>query len=140
MMDADAVQQAAPAVFHFDAVHGALLGQSAADASPLEPGVWLVPAYATLVPPPMVGEREVPVWDGSAWATLPDWRGVALFSTADGSPVQIDRPGQSPQDVGATPTPRPDDGHVWHDGAWHPRPEETSHPAPAAESPKTENT
>jgi hypothetical protein len=39
------------------------------DVSPLEPGlVWLIPAYCTDVAPPTPGPRQVPVWDGTAWA------------------------------------------------------------------------
>jgi hypothetical protein len=47
-------------VYHFDADTGVFTGHSSeADASPLEPGVFLIPAHATdRVPPPLsMGEQ-----------------------------------------------------------------------------------
>jgi hypothetical protein len=50
---------------------GLLLGTTEADESPLEPGVWLVPAGCTLVPPMQnVPEGKVPHWNGTAWALV----------------------------------------------------------------------
>lgn len=48
---------------------GLLVGQTEADESPLEPGVWLIPARCTLVPPMQdVPEGKVPRWNGASWA------------------------------------------------------------------------
>lgn len=58
-------------IYHYHPVSGAYLGSGMADESPLEPGVWLIPAHATKVAPPVFGEGEQAVFDGSAWAVLP---------------------------------------------------------------------
>lgn len=54
-------------IFHFDPANQEYLGCSMADESPLEPGVFLVPAYATEIVPPACGEGHRIVFDGAAW-------------------------------------------------------------------------
>jgi len=55
-------------IWHYDPHTRILIGQGKADASPLEPGVFLLPAFATSEPPP----TEIPgykiIFDGAAWA------------------------------------------------------------------------
>lgn len=53
--------------YQFD-FSGILLGQTEADESPMEPGVYLLPARTTLVPPPRtVPDGQWPRWNGRAW-------------------------------------------------------------------------
>lgn len=47
--------------------HGVFLGEEEADESPLEPGVFLIPAGCVEVPPPAVAEGKVAVWEAGAW-------------------------------------------------------------------------
>ena len=58
-------------IYHYHAETGVFLGQGLADESPLEPGVWLIPADATLTQPPVAGENERVVWANGAWAVEP---------------------------------------------------------------------
>jgi hypothetical protein len=58
-------------VYHFDMATGQYIGQSEADESPREPGVYLIPAHATTTPPPSCGEGEKVRWDGEAWQVEP---------------------------------------------------------------------
>jgi hypothetical protein len=54
-------------IWHYDPDSGLLLGDGIADPSPLEPGVWLVPAHATTAAPPdPVADKDI-IWDGAAW-------------------------------------------------------------------------
>ena len=47
---------------------GLYAGETEADESPLEPGVYLLPARCTLTPPPAdVPEGQWPRWNGAAW-------------------------------------------------------------------------
>lgn len=47
---------------------GMLVGDTVADESPLEPGVFLIPAGATLTPPPTDWpDGKWPRWNGSSW-------------------------------------------------------------------------
>lgn len=48
-----------------------LAGETLADESPLEPGVYLVPAGAVLVaPPPSWPDDKWPRWNGSVWSLV----------------------------------------------------------------------
>lgn len=103
-------------VYNYSPVDGAVLGTSEADESPLEPGVWLIPAFATDVPPPAAEAGQAAVWTGEAWLLVDDHRGETVYSTADGSELIIQSVGALPEDV--TTEPRPSPLHVWADGAW----------------------
>lgn len=46
---------------------GLLLGQTLADESPLEPGIWLMPAGTVEVEPPECPDGNWPRWDGNSW-------------------------------------------------------------------------
>lgn len=48
-------------------VYGYYVGWGFADESPLEPGVYAVPAQATLVEPPEIADNERLKWTGSEW-------------------------------------------------------------------------
>jgi hypothetical protein len=58
-------------IFHYHPDTGIYLGQGKADESPLEPGVWLIPAHATEQGPPQLGEGEQAVWTGDGWDVQP---------------------------------------------------------------------
>jgi hypothetical protein len=50
---------------------GLLSGETVADESPMEPGVYLLPANCTLTPPPAeVPDDKWPRWNGKAWALV----------------------------------------------------------------------
>ncbi|APQ13419.1 phage tail protein [Pseudomonas oryzihabitans] len=47
---------------------GFYLGETVADESPLDPGIYLLPARCVETPPPATWEdSQWPRWDGSAW-------------------------------------------------------------------------
>ena len=70
-------------VYHYDA-SGAFLGTSEAAESPLEPGVFLIPARATNVAPPSAPDGSYVRFDGQAWV-------VALV------PVEPEPPAPAPE-------------------------------------------
>ena len=53
-------------IYHYNS-DGFLVGTSEADESPLEPGVFLIPAMATETVPPNVAEGMRVRFDGGAW-------------------------------------------------------------------------
>jgi len=59
--------------FSFD-TDGFYVGEVNRQKSPLEPGVWLLPASSTDVQPPECQENEKAMWDGSEWiiVSLPE--------------------------------------------------------------------
>lgn len=55
-------------VYQYDRA-GLYQGQTEADESPLEPGVYLMPARTTALPPPAsIPEGQWPRFNGAAWA------------------------------------------------------------------------
>lgn len=63
-------------IYHYHSEHNYFISEDVADPSPLEPGVWLIPAYATGVEPPSTNDSEVAIFDGTSWSVIEDKRGV----------------------------------------------------------------
>lgn len=63
-------------VFHYKAVTKEFVGSSSAFESPLEPGVYLVPAHATTIEPPTdIPTNNVAVFNDNKWELVKDHRG-----------------------------------------------------------------
>jgi hypothetical protein len=54
-------------IYHYHPVTGEYLGASIADESPREPGVFVVPGYATKIAPPAPAEGNKIVFKDGAW-------------------------------------------------------------------------
>lgn len=91
-------------VYHYAPGTGEYTGSSIADPSPLESGVWLIPAHATAEKPPRVEAGHRPVWMGEKWELLQDLRGHVVW-LADGSAKVIDQLGPLPDGASTTPPP-----------------------------------
>ena len=76
----------APLVCNVDPGNGEFLGACAADPSPLEPGVWLIPAHSYRIQPPepKAGFAAIATQDGKHWDQVVDHRGATVYRTADG--------------------------------------------------------
>lgn len=81
---------------------GVYVGPIEADESPLEPGVFLIPAGAVETPPPAPPVGSVARWSGGAWAIVADHRGEAWY--LDGQPTVITTVGD-PVAAGYSSTP-----------------------------------
>ena len=55
-------------IYHYISETGIFHSKGVADESPLEPGVFLIPAHATTVAPPEVTEPEIAVFKNGAWS------------------------------------------------------------------------
>ncbi len=58
-------------VYHFDATTKLLTGLSDAHSNPMQPGQFLVPAFATEVPPPPLAPNEAAKWENDHWIAVP---------------------------------------------------------------------
>ncbi|MEQ6290539.1 hypothetical protein ACFPAG_07950 [Vogesella sp. GCM10023246] len=116
-------------IYNYHPVTGEYLGQAVANVSPREEDVLLVPAFAAVAAPPPVGERQcacyldaaglVPAdYQDGAWHVVTDWRGVALWNKQYGDEVWITKPGQKPEDIGATDLPCPSAAYRWQGDGW----------------------
>ena len=70
-------------VYHYDPATLEYLGTSVADADPMVPGNWLIPAHATTVPTQEQPTGFASVWDTGTWRRVEDHRGVAGFIGAN---------------------------------------------------------
>lgn len=70
-------------VYQYD-LAGMFTGATEADESPLEPGVWLIPARCVQMEPPAVTGDQWPRWNGAAWQIVTLQRPAA---TEDADPV-----------------------------------------------------
>jgi hypothetical protein len=89
-------------IYHYHPDTTAYLGTSLADESPLEPGVFLIPAHATPEAPPAVAEHRIACFAEGIWSIRPDWRAVPLWSTTTREPVSAQL-GETLEALGATP-------------------------------------
>ncbi|PFH10857.1 virus tail fiber assembly protein lambda gpK [Collimonas sp. PA-H2] len=58
-------------IYHYHPDTAVYLSTSSADVSPLEPGIFLVPAYATGIAPPDVSQDEQATFAEDKWAIEP---------------------------------------------------------------------
>jgi hypothetical protein len=77
---------------------GVYLGLSKANPNPLEPGNYLLPANSTTIAPPVTTLPEKPLFNGSSWEVVEDYRGQVAYSTVDATGVVIVDIGPIPED------------------------------------------
>ena len=72
-------------IYNYDPITHEFLSEGAADESPLEPGVYLVPANATVTPVPTLKPGEVAIFDADNWRVVADYRARSICGLdADG--------------------------------------------------------
>ncbi|MCK1791629.1 phage tail protein [Pseudomonas violetae] len=94
---------------------GIYVGETVADASPLEPGVWLIPARCVEAKPPVIPERKAALWDGERWQLIDSYQGLTAYNTQTRASIVVDRLGALP--AGYT-LEVPGPGQIWADDRW----------------------
>ena len=104
-------------IYHYHPDYKIYLGSSDADPSPLEPGVFLIPAYATELESPEYQDGKISVFNGTFWDTIDDCRGV-YYNIPTGQEIQHQDPLTSPENATKEQPPEVPEGHVleWNDG------------------------
>lgn len=101
-------------IYAYHAITKEYLGESIADESPEEPGVYLIPYHATADAPPQAGAGQVARYIVDGWRVVDDVRGD--WWQYDGTHVPIT---DLDADVsGMTRTAPPDDVSVFDGQAW----------------------
>lgn len=54
-------------IYNYHADSGQLIGESIADADPLNDGQWLIPAHATTIEPPSTNSKQFAAFNGVDW-------------------------------------------------------------------------
>lgn len=90
-----------------------------AQVDPLEPGNLIVPANATTIAPPEVGDKEVAVFNEATgeWQVKADRRGEVYYDTATQEKITIDEIGITPKKTWTAQAPT-DPEEVWTGKAW----------------------
>lgn len=103
-------------VYNYDPNTGEYLGPETAHESPLEPGVYLLPAHSTETAPPEAGEHQAAVYRNGAWTLVEDHRGEVWYDTATQERHEIKTLGIVPETwTQSEPTDRE---AVWNGTAW----------------------
>lgn len=92
-------------IYRYDAISGELLSSSEAIESPLEPGVFLIPAYATDKKPPQAKSGYALCFKDGAWELVKDERGKTYYD-AEGKEVKIEKLGQEKGLLESKPKPK----------------------------------
>lgn len=88
-------EETIPTYYAFN-TNGEFVHAAVAEPNPLESGKYLIPARATLLPPPEVAENEVAIFVDDEWNVAPDHRGETV--TVLGEDVVIKEIGKTPAD------------------------------------------
>lgn len=103
-------------VYNYHPQTGEYAGAETACESPLEPGVYLLPAHGTTDEPPAAGPGYVAVYRDGAWSLVEDHRGEVRYDTATRERHEIKELGPVPAEWTAVP---PEDGEaVWDGTKW----------------------
>ncbi|MGN2381286.1 tail fiber assembly protein [Pseudomonas juntendi] len=99
---------------------GEFLCVSQADPSPLEPDVWLFPAYSYQIDPPEVQEGFAALInrDSNGWQLVADHRGATVYSTETGEPRTWQTLGDLPE--GYTLQAPATEFDTWENDQWVP--------------------
>ena len=92
--------------------------QTVADADPMQPENWLIPAGCIEAEPPEVKPEQAAKWqpEKQAWQYLPDHRGKTAYRTDSGQPETVETVGELPAHL--TLTAPPSELHEWNGKAW----------------------
>lgn len=102
-------------VYHYHPLTGVYTDESIAEPSPLEPGEYLIPAYATALEPMAAEPGFARVFTGDAWVVIQDNRGE-VFDTVSGEPSRYEAFGALPPNL--TKLPMPSMFHDFDGNAW----------------------
>jgi hypothetical protein len=90
-----------------------------ADESPLEPGIFLIPAHATTIKPPDFKESEIPVFTENDWEIVTNYAGI-YYNKLTYQPFEWNDPFTSPVNGTTKIPPKVEDGFIliWEDDDW----------------------
>tara|TARA_R110000822_G_scaffold15369_15_gene53016 strand:+ start:1783 stop:2274 length:492 start_codon:yes stop_codon:yes gene_type:complete len=105
-------------IYNYDGETGEYLSSSTATESPLERGVYLIPANATDIKPPSKSKNSAHIFIDGEWASSPDYRGEVYYSTETGSQVTSISLGWEPVEDSHTTKKKVDELTTWENGDW----------------------
>ena len=85
-------------IYNYHPEYKTYVDSSLADESPLEPGVWLIPAHATEFEPPECSSCEIQVFNGSSWEIKENCCGT-YYSTITQEKIEHQNPLEPPENA-----------------------------------------
>jgi hypothetical protein len=103
-------------IYNYHLEYKTYTGSSLADESPLEPGVFLIPAYATQLKPPSFSENQIPVFNGTSWEIIENCCGT-YYSTTSKEKIICNNPLTPPENTTKEKPPEIPEGYdlEWND-------------------------
>jgi hypothetical protein len=109
-------------IYNYHSEYKYFINTSIADESPLEPGVFLIPAHATDIEPPTCESNQIQIFNGSSWDIVDDKRGT-YYTTVSSDNIQIQlienyNPLETPENSTKEVPPEIPEGYylIWDDG------------------------
>jgi hypothetical protein len=105
-------------IYNYHPDHKYFYCESIADESPLEPGVFLIPAHATDIEPPTCESNEIQIFNETSWDIIEDQRGT-YYSTQTQQIIENDNPLEAPENATKEVPPEVTEGYklTWN-GGW----------------------
>ena len=97
-------------IYHYHPDYKYFYCESEADPSPLEPGVFLIPAHATDIKPPTCELNQIQIFNGTSWNIIEDRRGT-YYSTQTQQVIENDNPLETPENSTKEFPPEVADGY-----------------------------
>jgi hypothetical protein len=85
-------------IYNYHPEYKTYLGSSDADPSPLEPGVFLIPAHATELEPPQCSSCEIQVFNETSWDIIENCCGT-YYSIPSGQSIEHNNPLTPPENT-----------------------------------------
>lgn len=104
-------------IYNYDPDYKYFYFESEADPSPLEPGVFLIPAHSTDIKPPTCESNKIQIFNGTSWDIVEDARGI-YYSIETLEVIEnlnpVERPDNSTKEV----PPKVTEGYklTWNNG------------------------
>ena len=104
-------------IYNYHSEYKTYTGSSLADESPLEPGVFLIPADATQLEPPSFSGNEIPIFNGTSWEIIENCCGT-YYSTTNQEKIICYNPLTPPENTTKEKPPEIPEGFYleWNDG------------------------
>lgn len=97
-------------IYHYNRENGEFIVEGIADKSPLEPGVFLIPAHATKIKPPRLSKGKTAIFENDSWVIKDDNRGTKYWLPNDeygAEPRVVTEIGPVRKDAIFEPPPQP---------------------------------
>ena len=103
-------------IYHYHPDYKYFYCECEADPSPLEPGVFLIPAHATDIEPPTCELNQIQIFNETSWDIIEDKRGT-YYSTQTQQVIENYNPLISPENATTQQPPEVTEGYklTWND-------------------------